>query len=461
MSRLALIGLDGFDPDLVFNRWIDDLPNLKSLMDEGVHGRLASTVPPAMVPGWTAMMTSRDPGQLGLYGHTDRHDRDYDDLQENDSYSVRPRTVWNHLSRLRLQSFVFGVPQTWPPKPLKGQLVSGPFTPNKEVHWTHPREIAAEVDRGADGDYVIDVRNFRTENKDWLIQQVYEATRRRFAVVRRFVEKKEHDFMMMVEPGADRVQHGFWRYMDPECIGYEKEGRLETTIHDYYVFLDQEVGRLLNDLPIDTSVMVASCYGAKRMKGSFRINDWLMREKLLKLKKKPEEPMPLDAKMISWPRTSAWAEGGFIARIYLNVQGRESKGAVAADSYEGFRDELKGKLEAVAGRDGTRLGVKVYKPEELYREVNRIAPDLIAVIDDYHWQAAGSVGNESLFFEGSEMGPNESNHGPDGIFIWDHPAKVTPKAKDPYSIYDIAPTILEYFGIEAPEGIAGESLFQG
>ncbi len=459
MSRLALIGLEGVDPDLVYNKWIDDLPNLKSLMDEGICGKLRSTMPPSSVPSWTAMMTSQDPGQLGLYGRKIRLSRAYEDVADADSYSVRPRTVWNYLSKPRLQSLVVGVPQTWPPKPLKGALVAGHLAPNKEMQWTYPRDLAQEVDHAADGDYAIDVRNHRTDNKDWLMQQLYEATRRRFAAVRHFVRKKEFDFMMMVEMGPDRAHHGFWGFMDQKHPEYVEEGRFETGIHDYYVFLDQEIGKLLDDLPIDTSVMVASNHGAKRSDGVFAINEWLMGEKLLKLKKKPEGQTLLDEKMVSWPRTKVWAEGGYHARIFLNVEGREAKGSIPEAEYDSFRNELKGKLEALAGPDGMPLGVQVYKPEDVYQGTFGVAPDLLAVIGDYSWRCAASVGNGSVFLGENELGPDTSNHTPDGIFIWDHPAKVEPKKKDPYSIYDIAPTILEYFGIDRPDMMIGESLF--
>ncbi len=459
MSRLALIGLEGVDPDLVYKKWIDDLPTLKALMGEGIHGTLRSTFPPVSVPAWTSMVTSQDPGQLGIYGYRNRVSREYEGQKSADSHAVRPRTIWNYLSKPRLHSLVVGVPQTWPPKPLKGGMVSGFLTPNKEVQWTYPRSLAAEVDGAAEGDYVIDVRNFRTDNKDWLMQQLYESTRRRFAAVRHFVRKKEFDFMMMVEMGPDRVHHGFWGYMDPKHPDYVKEGRFETAVHDYYVYMDQELGKLFDDLPIDTSVMVVSDHGAKRMDGAFCVNDWLIGEKLLKLKKKLEGPTGLDETMISWPRTKVWAEGGYVSRFFMNVEGREPKGTIPADEYESFRENLKAKLEAIAGPNGRRLGVQVYKPEDTYRETTGIAPDLVAVFGDYSWRCTGSVGNEALHMTESEDGPDSSNHVSDGIFIWDHPAKTDPKKKDPYSIYDIAPTILEYFGIDRPELMIGESLF--
>ncbi len=64
--KVAIIGLDGAEPTLVFDRWLDDLPTLRSLPQTGLWGRLRSVDPPITVPAWRCLLTSRDPGELGL-----------------------------------------------------------------------------------------------------------------------------------------------------------------------------------------------------------------------------------------------------------------------------------------------------------------------------------------------------------------------------------------------------------
>ena len=44
MAKVAVIGLDCFDPHLVFELWRDELPNLSKLMAEGTWGKLESTM---------------------------------------------------------------------------------------------------------------------------------------------------------------------------------------------------------------------------------------------------------------------------------------------------------------------------------------------------------------------------------------------------------------------------------
>ena len=75
MSRKVLIiGWDCAPPDWVFEKWIDELPTLKSLLKKGIYGNLTSTIPPITVPAWQSMLTSKDPGQLGVYGFRNRKD---------------------------------------------------------------------------------------------------------------------------------------------------------------------------------------------------------------------------------------------------------------------------------------------------------------------------------------------------------------------------------------------------
>lgn len=76
--KVAVIGLDSTPPELVFNKWRADLPNLNRLMEEGSYGPLQSVHPPITVPAWSAMMTGKEPGDLGFYGFRNRKDYSYD-----------------------------------------------------------------------------------------------------------------------------------------------------------------------------------------------------------------------------------------------------------------------------------------------------------------------------------------------------------------------------------------------
>jgi predicted AlkP superfamily phosphohydrolase/phosphomutase len=456
--RLLVLGLDCAASQLVFDEWRDELPTLRSLMEAGVWGKLRSTIPPITVPAWTCMMTSQDPGMLGLYGFRNRASYGYEDLYTANAKYVKAKTVWNHLSRNRMPSLVFGVPQTYPPKPLNGILVASFMTPGKDVQFTYPDEIKAELDQAADGDYIIDVDDFRTDDKDKLLADIYRMTERRFKAFRHFLRKDDFRFAMMVEMGIDRIHHGFWRFYDRSHRLYESGNRYEHAIRDYYRAVDVAIGETIEAAGDEWSVMIVSDHGAKTMHGAICINEWLQAHGFLALKEKPARQTRLTMDMIDWGRTRAWGEGGYYSRVFLNVQGREPQGTVPPDEYESFRNELKAGLEGIVDEEGRNINTRCFKPEEIYRQVTNIPPDLIVYLGDLDWRSAGSVGVGSIYLYENDTGPDDANHAEDGIFIWRPPAGVTAKRQETYSIYDVAPTILRCLGLEVPPDMIGESI---
>jgi len=143
--KVLIIGLDCATPQLVFDQWRDELPNLKRLMESGVYGELESTVPPITVPAWTSMMTSKNPGRLGIYGFRNRADYSYDRMSIATSREVTEDTVWDILSRANKNVILVGVPQTYPPKPINGYMITCFLTPQHQ----EPVHLPGRVQRGS------------------------------------------------------------------------------------------------------------------------------------------------------------------------------------------------------------------------------------------------------------------------------------------------------------------------
>lgn len=458
-DKLVVIGLDCLTPQLLYGDWLSEMPNFKRLLEGGPWGTLVSIVPPITIPAWSCMMTSQDPGMLGFYGFRNRKSHAYEELYVVNSSAVKAKTVWNHLSRNRLRSILVGIPQTYPPKPLNGVMVSGFLTPDRDSLFTHPPELAQEIDQMAGGEYIIDVKDFRTDAKEALLEQIYTMTERRFGLFRHLLTTEDYDFAMMVEMGPDRIHHAFWRFCDRDHRLYEKGNEFEDVIRRYYLYLDGEVGRLLDGLDGHTSVMIVSDHGAKTMQGGICINEYLMKEGLLALDETPSEPTPLSPSMIDWSGTKVWGEGGYYARIFLNVEGREPEGIIRPAELESFRSELAAKLEALEDEKGNKIGTRVFIPQEIYRECRNIPPDLIVYLGDLDWRSVGSVGYGGRIhvFE-NDTGPDDANHAEEGVFAWYNRGLEGAGRQDAgrYSIYDIAPSILDFFSIETPEDMIGK-----
>ncbi len=460
-KRTLVIGLDCLTPQLVFDRHLDRLPVFKDLMARGYWGNLRSSDPPITVPAWSCMMTSKDPGQLGFYGFRNRKDHSYDALYFANSLAVREPTVWNILSRNRMDSVLVGIPQTFPPKPLRGCLVTGFLAPDNQSDYTYPPELKEEVERAADG-YIIDVKDFRTENKDWLIEQIYEMTEKRFRVVRHLLKNKPWDFFMFVEMGPDRLHHGFWRYCDPEHRLYEPGNPYENVLLDYYVFLDKEIGRLLADVDLDsTALFVVSDHGAKGMKGGICVNEWLAREGYLKLKERPDGVRRLSMEDIDWSGTRVWGEGGYYSRLFFNVEGREPEGIIPPSEYEKTRAEIIAGLTALGDEQGRPIGTVVHRPEDLYRDTRNVPPDLLVYFGNLDWRSVGSIGMGSVHTFENDTGPDDANHDYHGIFIAVDP-RIPPgdagRRLEGVSLYDIAPSLLGCLGVRVPADMLGREI---
>src|SRR5918999_811549 len=78
--KVMVLGLDCAPPQHIFDEYADEIPNLTKLRENGVFGPLQSITPPITVPAWMCMMTSKDPGTLGIYGFRNRKDHTYEGL---------------------------------------------------------------------------------------------------------------------------------------------------------------------------------------------------------------------------------------------------------------------------------------------------------------------------------------------------------------------------------------------
>jgi predicted AlkP superfamily phosphohydrolase/phosphomutase len=456
-SKVMILGLDCAEPSLVLERWRARLPTIARLMERGLYGRLTSVVPPITVPAWSCMMSSRTPGDLGVYGFRNRSDHSYDGLFIANGTAIKEPRLWDLATRRGKRSIVLGVPGTYPPRPLNGVMVTCFLTPSTESQYTFPPLLKREVEQVV-GEYLFDTKDFRTEKKDWLLEQIYEMTDRRFQLAEHLLATKPWELFVMVEMGPDRMHHGFWKDMDPEHRKHEPGGRFESAILDYHVHLDGLLAKLLAHADDDTAVLVVSDHGAKRMDGGIRVNEWLRREGLLKTAREPEGTERLADVGVDWGRTTAWGDGGYYARIFLNVRGREPEGTVAPEDYERVRDDLARRLLEIPDENGNPIDTRVYRPEELYDRVEGVAPDLIVHFGDLYWRAVGTIGGEEGIhtFE-NDTGPDDANHAQDGLLIVAAPG-VEPGPRVGMHLLDVAPTVLELLGLPVPDSMRGTSL---
>jgi predicted AlkP superfamily phosphohydrolase/phosphomutase len=451
-KKVLIVGLDSAPGEIVFDR-LNELPVLRELQENGLSGNLRSSDPPITIPAWMVMATGKDSGKLGLYGFRHRKGYSYDEMWIANSKAIKEKAVWDIIGEHGGQSCLVSIPPSYPPHPVPGNLISCFITPSKEREYTYPQALRQEIEERF-GPYIFDVV-FRTEDRDKILAEIYKMTEQRFEVMKYLIRNKPWNLFMFVEIGVDRVQHAFWKYMDHEHHLYEPGNRFQNVIIDYYKFLDKKIGELLAHVDSDTVVLVVSDHGAKRMKGCFCVNEWLIEQGDLVVKERPQKPVSLDDLEIDWPRTRVWGWGGYYARLFLNVEGREPQGIIMPEDYEKARDELIERLLAIRGPKGEEWNTQIIKPQEYYEELNGEYPDLMVYFDNLYWRSAGTLGYGTKFLPENDTGPDDAVHAHDGIYILYDP-KNKMKARKNASILDIAPTVLNNLNIQVPKDMKGK-----
>lgn len=454
-TRLLVIGLDCAEPDLLFRRYAHRLPNLGRLREEGWWGEVRSCIPPITVPAWMVMFSGREPGELGAYGFRSREPGSYNGTRVVDSRSLRPAAIWDRVMEEGGRCCLFAVPPSYPPYPVRGDLVSCFLTPGTDRPFTYPRGLSVELEEQGLS-YVPDVK-FRVEDKEGLLEELRDMTRGHLDMVAYLAGSREWDLFVLVEIGLDRAQHAFWRYQDPSHHLYEPGSPLASALEDYYALLDEGIGQILEACGRDTAVAVVSDHGAKGMKGAFCINQWLAEKGYLHLKGKPVPGTRIEEAEVDWSRTLAWAWGGYYARVFLNLREREPEGVIPPDKYEEELEALAGELRDIRGPSGERWNTLVVRPQEVYSRVEGDASDLMVFLDDLSWRAAGTLGHPTLYLEENDTGPDDAVHDWEGVGIFYHPGKDMRDwlgkrfsvEEGPPGIQDLHAVFLEVMGLRA------------
>ncbi|MFX1388588.1 MAG: alkaline phosphatase family protein [Promethearchaeota archaeon] len=456
-KKILVIGLDCATPKTIFEDFLDDCPTLKMMIKNGVYGKLRTCDPPITIPAWMVMSTGKKAGTLGLYGFRHRKDNSYDDYWIATSNNIKEPKIWDIIAKKGLKSCILGIPPTYPVQPINGWVVSGFITPDISSNFTYPSELKKEIEENI-GKYIIDV-NFSVDDKLVLLTEIYEMTKVQFKTIKYLLQNKQWDYFKFVIIGLDRFHHAFWKFYDKNHPKYKTNNQFEGELKKFYQYLDKEIGEILNLLDENTSVMVVSDHGAKAMKGLICINMALETLGLLKFRSKPKPKTRLADNDIDWSNTYAWGWGGYYARVFLNVEGREPNGIIKPKNYEKMRDEIIGKIKTIKDNMGNSMNTIIKKPEDIFEVVNGDSPDLMVYFDDLNWRSAGTVGYDSMYLDENDTGPDDAVHDWFGIYILYDPKKKIGKNLGIKSILDIAPTSLKILGVEIPKDLEGNIIY--
>jgi predicted AlkP superfamily phosphohydrolase/phosphomutase len=104
------------------------------------------------------------------------------------------------------------------------------------------------------------------------------------------------------------------------------------------------------------------------------------------------------------------------------------------------------------------MATRVFKPEEVYPDVEGVAPDLIVIFGDLLWRSVGTIGGgEGVHTFENDTGPDDANHAQEGLIIAAGPGVAARGTLDAH-LLDVAPTVLELLGLPVPDDVRGHSL---
>ena len=295
-------------------------------------------------------------------------------------------------------------------------------------------------------------------------RQCVDIDREREAMFFDSLDKVRRGLCVCVFDGTDRLQHAFWRDIDPEHPARGEypppEGR--NVIEDLYRRMDDLVGRTMARCRRkDTLLMVISDHGFNSFRRGVDLNRWLEENAYLKVH--PGRGGEEYLAGVDWAQTRAFAVG--LAGIYLNTRGKFSQGAVdPGPEATRLREEIARRLATLVDpENGARAIKRVFTTPQVYRgPYTEQAPDLVPGYERGYrvaWETAIGRTTEQVFHANTKAWSGDHCIDPSlvpGVLFCNHPVW-TEKPR----LIDIGPTVLSLFGVPVPEYMDGKALAVG
>lgn len=501
--KVLVIGLDSAQLELI-DLWVQEgkLPALGQLMSRGASGVLHSTVPPLSPAAWSSFATGMNPGKHGVFDHAYRRPGTYEIVPTNARLRAG-KTLWQIIGERGGRVGVINVPETYPPEPINGFLITGMSTPSDDSDFCYPPTLAQDLEEAIGGYRVFGPRS--KEDLDRALAGMHETAVMRLQAAAYLMRRYSPQFMIVVLQETDTVQHRFWKYMDPSHPQYDAKGarRYGDAIQGVYQCIDENLHMLLDQMDENSVVIVMSDHGAGAIHKWLYLNNWLVREGLIRFKSTPlirlkkalyrlgytpSNAMDLAMRLrfgltdraikrvrrsgssknplfrlflsfgdVDWGRTRAYTLGGNMTGIYVNLRGREPEGCVEPGAeYEALRDEIVARLAGLRDEEvGVQVATRIWRREELYTGpyLDR-APDVI--FDTYDQRYVGFGGQE--FTANVALAPSRlfnGCHRKEGMVVLAGPPIRSGLRMGQHDIVDLAPTILYLLGYPVPADIDG------
>jgi predicted AlkP superfamily phosphohydrolase/phosphomutase len=469
MNRVLLLGLDGATFS-VLDPLMDAgvMPALESLCSRGTRSLLLSTPNPLTPSAWTSMTTGRSPGNHGIFDFVRvEQSGPHPTFRLATSSDIRHPTLFSILGEQGLTTISMNFPVMFPPKPEMGFMIPG-FVPHRHLRQaTNPRsfyEQLKEIPGLKLDEITVDFEEERRsvqvlehhQYEDWIKFHI-RRERHWWRILDHLMTAEPWALSAVVFDGVDKLQHAFWRFLDPalfdEASASAEERRIRELCVDYFREIDDIIGKLVDLLDDDDQVFVTSDHGFGATDEILYINTWLSEHgyltwtedaPLAKEGMLNTEGMKTPAFLFDWPKTRAFALTPGSNGIYLHVDDDAERRRLA--------DEIADALLSVSNPvTGERVVQRVMKRESVFPGgASDQAPDLTLVLRDYGFVSV--LRSEEVVRPRPEV---VGAHHPDGIFVAAGAGIQRGATVDRLSILDVTPAMMYGLGLPIPREFEG------
>jgi predicted AlkP superfamily phosphohydrolase/phosphomutase len=475
-----------------------ELPNLASVMDDGVGGVLESQIPPWTASAWPSLYTGVNPGKHGVFGFLSFDGYDWNIVN---SSHVRERTMWELLDDRGITSVVVNAPVTYPPPEIDGAVVPGYVAP--EAPTCHPEGLLDDV-RDELGEYRVYTPSLsESSDPDRKVREYLDLVRMRGDAFRYLADRFDPEF-------------GFVQFQVTDTVFHEFPGDREKAARVYRA-VDDQLGKLLETCDPDT-VVVASDHGMDALSERFSINEYLRREGYvesvrggigmptwaavrdtelvdgeagsgpeqttlsramarmadvgltsqrigsalervgladLAMQLVPDDLIRAASEQVDFPASAAFVRSRVECGVRLNVEGREPDGVVPEAEYERVRDDLVDLLSDATRSDGQPVFEEVVPREKyVWGDYADETVDIFTIPNGFDTYLT------TWFTDDVHQIPSEPawDHTREGIVMASGEAVDETANVEGAHLFDVAPTVLATLGVPVSDRMDGDPL---